>query len=278
MYTRVRVAAISMKPTKWDKERNADRLEKFFRQAARGKVQVAVAPEGVLEGYVVDQVIHQPELAPRMMELAEPIDGPYVQRFRRLARELEMCLVFGFAERLPDGAYNCAIFIDQRGRICGKHHKVQFAEGYHLSWDFNRIGNRLRAFDTPFGRAGIVICNERWNPLIPRTLVLDGAQVIYLASYGIRARVQNKAVLARARENGIPIVEANVGVNLIISKGENVAYKWGCDQLTVAEIEIPTRPSLAVARNAERQFLKEQGPMMRKRYREKMLQVGRDKK
>jgi predicted amidohydrolase len=50
--------------------------------------------------------------------------------------------------------YNCAVFIDQRGEICGKHHKVRFAEGYHPMWNFNRIGMEIRAFDTPFGRAG----------------------------------------------------------------------------------------------------------------------------
>ena len=49
--------------------------------------------------------------------------------------------------------------------------KSQLAEGASDSWPFNRIGESLRAFDTPLGRVGMMICNDRWNPMIARTLV-----------------------------------------------------------------------------------------------------------
>ena len=195
--------------------------------------------EGVLEGYVVMEAIENRETAERLLDMAEPIDGPYIQRFQQLAKTLGICLCFGFAERIADEAYNCAVFIDHNGEICGKYHKTQLAEGAHSSWNFNRIGKTLRAFDTPIGRAGAVICNDRWNPMIARTLVLDGARLILIPSYGSKSKGQNEAVLARARENGVPIVEANVGMNLIISKGEIVAYKWGNDQISTAVIDIP---------------------------------------
>jgi hypothetical protein len=79
--------------------------------------------------------------------------------------------------------------------------------------------------------------------------------------------------LARARENGVPIVEANVGMNLIISKGEIVAYKWGNDQITTAAIDIPVPPSLEMARFYEQEYLKYQGPEMEKRYKETQEKV-----
>ena len=154
--------------------------------------------------------------------------------------KLKTCLCFGFAERRgTSSVYNSAVFIDEEGDICGTYHKTQFAEGTHPSWNFNCIGETIRAFDTPFGRAGILICNDRWNPLIARTLVLDGAQFLLIPSYGSKGKSQNQTVLARARENGVPIVEANVGMNLIINKGEIVAYKWGNDQISTASIDIP---------------------------------------
>ena len=50
-----------------------------IRDCAAGGAQLVVLPEGFLEGYVVNQ----PELtAERFRELAEPLDGPYVNRFR----------------------------------------------------------------------------------------------------------------------------------------------------------------------------------------------------
>lgn len=270
MFRTCKVSTISMKPTPWDKDGNADRLESMVRQAARRKPELILATEGVLEGYVVMEAIHDDDQAQRLLDIAEPIDGPYIQRFRDLARSLDTCLCFGFAQRIRREVYNAAVFIDNRGRICGTYHKTQLAEGTHDSWFFNRIGKRLRAFDTPFGRAGIVICNDRWNPDITRALVLDGAQFILIPSYGSRSKAQNETVVARARENGVPIVEANVGVNLIVSKGEVVAYKWGIDQITTATIDIPVPPSTRSARQAERAYLAAQGPEMARRYRATM--------
>ncbi len=270
MYNSVKVAAISIKPKKWDKAANADKMEAFFVEAAKEQPQVILTTEGALEGYVVMEVIENRETAERLIDIAEPIDGPYIQRFQQLAKQLGICLCFGFAERIADEAYNCAVFIDHNGEICGKYHKTQLAEGTHPSWNFNRIGKALRAFDTPIGRAGAVICNDRWNPMIARTLVLDGARLILIPSYGSKSKGQNEAVLARARENGVPIVEANVGMNLIISKGEIVAYKWGNDQISTAVIDIPAPPSQKMARCAEQEYLQLQKPEMEKRYRKTM--------
>lgn len=275
MFTPVKVAAISMRPTKWDKAGNADRLEATFRKAASDGPALLVAPEGVLEGYVVMDVVEGRESADAMLEIAEPIEGPYIARFRSLARELRTCLCFGFAERIDGDAYDAAVFIDHEGRIRGKYHKTQLAEGTHSTWYFNRLGSRLRAFDTPLGRVGVLICNDRWNPLIARTLVLDGAQLLLIPSYGSKARDQNAAVLARARENGVPVVEANVGMNLIISKGEAIAYKWGYDQITTAVVEVPVRPSTEAARELERHYLKLQGPEAARRYRKTRDQLKR---
>ena len=267
MYQSVKVSAISLKPIKWDKASNAEKLEAFFVEAAKDAPQLILATEGVLEGYVVMDVIEGKATPEAMLDIAEPLDGAYIHRFRRLAKQLKTCLCFGFAERCGTSAvYNSAVFIDSHGEICGTYHKTQFAEGTHPSWNFNCIGETIRAFDTPFGRAGILICNDRWNPLIARTLVLDGARFLLIPSYGSKGKAQNQAVLARARENGVPIVEANVGMNLIISKGEIVAYKWGNDQISTVDIEIPSLPSTEAARRSEQEYLQAQGPEMEARY------------
>ena len=273
MYTTIKVTAISLKPKKWDKDRNAEKLETYFRAAAQEQQDLIVAPEGILEGYVAMDVIRNPERAPAMLEIAEPIDGPFVQRFQQLAQDLRTCLCFGFAERIDDEIYNTSIFVDQGGTICGRYHKTQLAEGNHPSWYFDRIGRQIRAFDTPLGRMGMLICNDRANPKIARTLVLDGARCLLIPSYGTRKKSQNVIVTARARENGVPVVQANVGNNLIISKGEVVAYKWGCDQITTAEVELPALPSEAAARTAESEYMDEQPITMAERYKTTMQRV-----
>ena len=116
MYQSVDVAAISFRPKKFDLADNADHLEAMFRAAAKGGAQLALAPEGVLEGYVVMELITGEEPEERMRDVAVTTRGPVMGRFRELARELGICLAFGLAERIGDDVYNCAVFIDHRGR------------------------------------------------------------------------------------------------------------------------------------------------------------------
>lgn len=266
MFQDVKVAAISFKPKKLDIASNADRLEAMFRDAAAGGAELAVGPEGVLEGYIVNDILDG-DIAPEQMDdVALTMQSKVMQRFRALARELNMCLVFGLAERLDDGVYNCAVFLDQKGRLCGKYHKMQLAEGNHPSWRWNRLGKNSRAFDTPYGRAGMLICNDRWNPDIARIPVLDGAQYLLIPSFGDRSRNQDKAVLARARENGVPIVEANVGVTLIISRGEVVAVSRKQTAITHGVIAVPAPPTSKNRDRHERAFLKWRADEMPIRY------------
>lgn len=273
MFQEVRVAAISFVPDKFGLASNADRLEAMFRKAAAGGAQLALAPEGILEGYVVNEIIAGEVEAQRMCEAAVSIRSPVIGRFRSLARELDMCLAFGFAERIGEDVFNSAVFLDPGGRTCGTYHKMQLAEGYHSSWWFNRLGRASRSFKTPFGRCGFLICNDRWNPDIARIPVLDGAQLLLIPSYGSRSRDQDRAVLSRARENGVPILEANVGVTLAISKGEIVAVCRRETAVTFAEIAVPAGPS-AQNRNAqERAFLSWRKVEMVVRYRRRMAQV-----
>lgn len=238
---RVRVAAVSFVPVKFDLSGNAAKLEEAFRKAKAGGAELAVGPEGALEGYVVNQIIAGTARPEQMKGVAVEIDSHVVKRFRRLARELEMCLVFGLAEKIKGDVYNCAVFIDHDGDICGKYHKMQLAEGYHRSWWYNRLGRRSRAFDTPLGRCGVLICNDRWNPRLAEIPVLDGAQFLVIPAMGSRSQAQDQAVLSRGRENGVPVVEANVGVTLVVDDGKIAAVDRKETGVTFAEITIPAR-------------------------------------
>ena len=275
MFQEVEGAAISFVPEKFGLQENADRLEQQFRQAAKGGAQLALGPEGVLEGYIVSEIISGQDPAARMHDVAVTMRGLVIGRFRALARELNMCLAFGCAEKIGKNVYNCAVFIDQNGRLCGKYHKMQLAEGYHRSWWFNRLGKNSRAFNTPFGRCGFLICNDRWNPDIARIPVLDGAQYLLIPSYGSRSKSQDANVLARARENGVAIVEANVGVTMAVSKGEVVALSRKETTITYASIEIPAAASRANRDQHEGRFLTWRRREMRARYEKTMARVSR---
>lgn len=264
----IKVAAISIRPAKWDKAHNADKMESFFRRAARQKPALILATEGMLEGYVIYDVVWNRERVPALLDIAEPLDGPYMTRFRKLAASLKTCLAFGFAERSGREVSNSAVFIDHRGNICGTYHKATEGTGTHPSWNFCRPGREFRAFDTPLGRCGFLICSDRWHPTLARALVLDGAQFLLIPTYGFTGKSQNEAVLARARENGVPVVQANAtGMSMIVSHGETVAYQRGVDRITTGFIDVPAAPSLQSSRACERGFQKIQRRMEHANYR-----------
>ena len=270
MFRKVDVAAISFVPAKFDLEGNGNRLEELFRRAAAGGAQLAVAPEGALEGYVVNELVSGEEPPQRMNEVAVTMRGPVIGRFRDLARELGMCLAFGCAEKIGKDVFNCAVFIDGSGRLCGRYHKMQLAEGSHRTWWYNRLGRRSRAINTPLGRCGFLICNDRWNPDLARIPVLDGARFLLIPSFGDCSKNQDRAVLARARENGVPVVEANVGVTLAVSKGEIVAVSRRKTEVLLATVEIPEDPSTRSRDALEKRFLNWRKREMPIRYRRRM--------
>ena len=47
---------------------------------------------------------------------------------------------------------------------------------------FVERGREVRAFDTPWGRAAILICEDAWHSMTGTIAALDGAQVIFVVS------------------------------------------------------------------------------------------------
>jgi predicted amidohydrolase len=273
----VRVAAISLVPQKLDLAGNAARLEKAFREAHAGGAKIAVAPEGALDGYIVNEIIAGELPAEKMNDVALRVDDSVVLRFRALAKELDLCLVFGFAERVGEDVFNSAVFIDNNGRVCGKYHKMQLAEGYDPSWWFNRLGKRSRAFDTPYGRCGILICNDRWNPSLARIPVLDGARFLIIPAFGSRSKSQDEAVLSRGTENNVPVIEANVGVSLVVDKKRIAAVDRRETGVTFSDITIPApvAPNTAERDRVEREFLVWRETEMRRRLERRIARIAK---
>ena len=98
-YNSVKVAALSLKPTKWNKDANADKLEAFFVEAAKEASRAIVATEGFLEGYVVmDDDRHN--LADRQLWLPYPLDDLVRQQLPMPVRTEGLPEIIDMTERL----------------------------------------------------------------------------------------------------------------------------------------------------------------------------------
>ena len=84
MFQEVKVAAISFRPKKLDLDSNVRRLEASFRSAAEQGVQLALAPEGILEGYVVNEIITGQFQPNDILDVAVTIDSQVIKRFQKL--------------------------------------------------------------------------------------------------------------------------------------------------------------------------------------------------
>ena len=132
MFDTIVAASISFVPEKWGLDANTQRLTALVRQAAAAtpKPDLILAPEGILEGYVVSDIYDGGMDAERIRTVALTDSSPPIQGLRSLAAELGVCLAFGYCEAVGQGVYNAAMFVDDTGAICGKYHKLQLAEGY----------------------------------------------------------------------------------------------------------------------------------------------------
>ena len=228
----VRIASAAIIPKKWDKETNWKRIEKAVLKAAqKGDANVVVTPEGVLEGYVINEVngvkseADKKEIIQKFIELAEPIDGEYIQKACNLCDKLDIYLVFGFLEKRDSKLYNSVILIDTDGDIVGRYSKTHFAQGYEINPDEYTAGNEYPVFDTPFGKVGMIICYDRQLPEPARIMALKGAQVLFVPAYGSYSEETGwNTVLMRTRayENKFPVVFCNPFQSLLIDEDGDI--------------------------------------------------------
>lgn len=85
---------------------------------------------------------------------AEPLEGPTVRAVAQLANKYKMYVICPIREQAEDKQYNTSVLIDRSGKIAGYYRKifVFWGEGVHCSTE------GVKAFDTDFGRIGILTC------------------------------------------------------------------------------------------------------------------------
>ncbi|MHC4401822.1 MAG: carbon-nitrogen hydrolase family protein, partial [Planctomycetota bacterium] len=184
-----------------DKEANFRRLEPRIREAVAGGAKIVVTTECSLDGYAIADKSIPLET---YRALGEPIpDGDYFRKLAALAAELKIHLVAGMLEADGPKRYNTAVLIGPDGKLVGKYHKQKLG---HESVR-NVAGDASLVFQTPYGRAGLMICADRTEPTIVRRFCENGAEFMICPSGGMFGpRTNDPIVQSRSRENAITIV------------------------------------------------------------------------
>lgn len=153
-------------------------------QARQTGVDLLVFPELSLSGYYLRDLVADVALP---ADPAHPILAPLLEASRSLD------LVVGLPEVDARFRYYISAAYLSGGRILHVHRKV-YLPTYRLFDDarFFGPGDTFRAFDTRFGRMGLLICEDAWHLSAPFLLWRDGAEYLVDISaspgYGVTAR------------------------------------------------------------------------------------------
>lgn len=157
-----------------DVRANLEKHLALVEDARRGGADLLVFPELSLTGYVLQ------DLAPTVA-CRPDADDPIFRRLLDASQDLD--LVVGFVDEDPRHRFFIASGYLSRGRVLHVHHKVYlptyglFDEGRFFAW-----GDSVSAFDTRFGRLGLLICEDFWHASPPYLLWLDGAELLLFTS------------------------------------------------------------------------------------------------
>src|SRR6058998_537621 len=190
-------------------------------------VRLIAFPEGALQAFN-DEVLDL-DHATFARECAIDIPGEETEALGKIAKEYNAFVMAQAKARHPDlkdRFFNVGLIINPRGKVILQHYKVSplFPMEHSVcphdvyDWWVEKHGRSLQSFwpvvDTEIGRLGIMMANEGSYPENARALALNGAEVVYRASYPHPAtgneifEIQSRA---RALDNNIYVVAPNMG-------------------------------------------------------------------
>ena len=166
------IALAQIKPKLGCVADNLTMVEAAVERGVGEKAGMVVFPELALTGYFLKDLVP---------EVALSLDAPEILRLVELSRHTAIAV--GFVEVTRDYRFfNSALYLEG-GEIRHLHRKV-YLPTYGL-FDEQRYlaqGESFRAFDSRFGRLGLLVCEDMWHLSAPYILAMDGATTLICLS------------------------------------------------------------------------------------------------
>ena len=177
----LRLAIAQIRPQKGAYEENLCRFGALLREVGNWQdpPDLVVAPEAALTGYFLEGGVR--DLAVSGDQLFDDLS-----RQHREAGTPSIDVALGFYEIHGNRLYNSGLYATLGGSDAGiRHiHRKIFLPTYGVFDEerFVEAGRSVQAFDTRWGRAAILICEDAWHSFTPMLAALDGAQLIVVPS------------------------------------------------------------------------------------------------
>ncbi len=177
-----RLAIAQLSPTKGEYAANLQKIGGVLAQLAQlePRVDLAVFPEAATSGYFVEGGVQDVAVTAGTLLRDLTLEHEAAQ-----APPLDVAV--GFYEVFQNRYYNSCLYATLGGPSGGgvRHvHRKLFLPTYGV-FDEERFverGRDIRAFDTSWGRAAILICEDAWHSLTATIAALEGAQLVIVPS------------------------------------------------------------------------------------------------
>lgn len=159
-----------------DPNENLEKARWRIREAAARGAQIICLPELFRSQYFCREENFD------AFALAEPVPGPTTESLSALAAELEVVIIAPIFERRAPGLYhNSAAVLDASGALAGLYRKMHIPDDplYFEKFYFAPGDLGFPAFDTRYGRIGVLICWDQWYPEAARLVALDGPSILF---------------------------------------------------------------------------------------------------
>ena len=185
-YKKIAVAQLS--PVFLNKDKTVEKACKAILEAGSKGAQLIVFPEAYIPGYP-DWVWLIPnssssdldKLYKKLVENSVSINDNSTTKLCKAAKIAKINVVIGMheinSETSSASLYNSILFIDNSGKILGKHRKLIPTGGERLIWA-QGDGSTLTAYDTAVGKLGGLICWENYMLLARNAIYENGTQIL----------------------------------------------------------------------------------------------------
>lgn len=179
----LRLGLAQFRPAKANYPANRAQIARLIAQAValEPRPDVLHFPETSLTGYFLEGGVR--DLAVTAGTLAGDLQHDFAQN---APVGVTIDVVIGFYERWRNTLHNSVMYVSLGGAqaVIRHVHRKNFLPTYGLFDEarFVEAGRDVRAFDTPWGRAAMLVCEDAWHSITGTIAALDGAEVVFVSS------------------------------------------------------------------------------------------------
>ena len=218
-----KVASAQLCPIFLDKDKTVEKACQAIIEAGKNGAKLIVFPEAFISGYP-DWVWLIPnskgadlnKLYVKLVENAVSVPDESTNKLCQAAKEAGISVVMGMHERNSETSgsslFNSLLFINQEGKIVGKHRKLIPTGGERLIWG-QGDGTSFQAYDTEAGKVAGLICWENFMPLARNAIYETGAQILATPTWD-KSLNWLLSMQHNAREGGLFIISTCMAIKM----------------------------------------------------------------